>query len=116
MKFNVYTYSLFYILYILSEILVQHNMEYSQWIRWHLSDIFAAPVITHLFLFIILLLISGDISLDNKILLFFPLINFGICIIYECFLQITDIIDIYCYIGGTALYYLTCINYKTLFK
>lgn len=92
-------YILFFVLYSQIEIHIQPNMEYSRLIRWYLSDVFAAPVITN----IIGLASIGFLSKYKWV----PLVNMILCIIYELISR-TDIIDICAYILGTSLFYITC--------
>lgn len=82
-------------------------MYYSQFVRHHLSDVFAAPVITQLLGFALVIIFK----LKHSINFLVPIINMCLCIIYE-YLSKTDIIDIYAYIFGTILFY--TIYYLTL--
>ena len=117
MKFNFYSFITFYFLYCLSEWFIQSNMYFPQYLRHHLSDIFAGPTILYIFTLYPLILIKEQWDLNRNIYLLSPVLSLLLCIFWELKMdKHSDIVDIYCYIGGTALYYLTCINYKTLFK
>ncbi len=105
--FNPYTYGIFFLLYYLTEVFIQKNMDYPQWIRFHLSDVFCGPVILHM----IILSMVKIADADDVILIFVPLVNCILCIIWEL-THSTDYIDILCYIIGTILYYTTCIKKK----
>ena len=117
MKFNFYSFIAFYFLYCLSEWFIQPNMYFPQYLRYHLSDVFAGPTILYIVTLYPLIFIKEKWDLNRNIYLLSPVLSLLLCIFWELKMdKHSDIVDIYCYIGGTALYYLTCINYKTLFK
>lgn len=98
------TLLVFYVLYGYTDFCIQPNMEYPQWVRHHLCDVFAGPSCFAPHLITIIRIFS--ININQKLV---PVVSLGGCIVIEI-LQGSrfDIIDVLCYIFGTILFFAVC--------
>lgn len=101
--YDIRLHFFFWLLYFLTDFFIQSDMGNPQWIRHHLSDVFAGPGI-----FVSYSLVLLVVTKKTHLMPLSPLLSLAGCIAYETLCQTPDPVDIWCYILGTIGFYLTC--------